>query len=488
MVLDLGPARVHAAGDVPGELAGTALADDFDRGARRGVAPERLVLLRGATILSMDPRVGDLARGDLLIHGSRIEQIGEHVDAPSATVIDASGKVVLPGFCDPHIHAWQGQLGRIIPDHRDARPHATRNYYSVMHETFAPAFRPEDTYAGTLLTLLAALDGGITTVCDNSHNSRTMAHAEAAIQAIVDAGIRGIHAFGRPYHGEWDLDYPGGARQLRDAYVSSDDQLHGLRLYMRGGQPLEELTRVVRQARELDLWVSFDGGLGAHPVVELYEQGLLVGKETLNHGLGVPPERKRAMIDHGATVNLCPRIETQFRIGYLPYHEWVEAGLQPAISNDDPATYAIDMFREMQVLYAHERARAFAEAGQPPTPEVDDRQVTVADLLRAATLRGAENCGLADRVGSLTPGKQADVLLLDVDKVGLYPINNVYGTVGHGTGVGDVDTVFVAGRLAKWRGRLVGIDLAVVKRVADESRDHLFRVAGWPLDAVDLTP
>lgn len=452
------------------------------------------ILIKGGTIISMDPAVGDFAEGDLLMEGGRILEIAPRIEATAVT-IDATGHIVLPGFCDPHIHAWQGALGRLIPNnvttHEEDRgiatpqAHPTRSYQHVLHNIFAPVYRPEDCYAGTLVTLLGALNGGITTVCDNAHNSRTPAHSDACIEALFDSGVRGVHAYGRPRSGVWDAQFPADTYRLRKTYFSSDDGLHSLRMYMLGRDPDAEFDAVIAVRRDLDLWISFDSGLHLKPVAEMYADGRFDGRETINHGSFFTAEQKKAIIGAGAQVNVCPRIEAQFRYGDVPYQEWIDAGLDPAISNDDPATYAINMFSEMQCLYAFQRARVLKDRldGNLNVP----RLATLRDMLEAATIRGARNCGLDHLVGSLAPGKRADVILIDTDAPHLFPINNAVCTAVQGASVDQVKTVFVDGQLVKWQGRLVGVDFARVRQAVAQSQDYLFRATDWPLDRIDLT-
>ncbi len=189
------------------------------------------------------PRSGDLPRGDILVEGSKILAVAPEIRA-EAFVIDAEDMIAIPGFCDPHIHAWEGNLPRLIPDHTTTAEQEmtgvvkgtdhTLNYRWVYHELFGPLYRPEDIYAGTLATMLTAMNGGITTVCDNAHNSRTAQHSDASIQALRDSGIRGVHAYGRPRHGVWAGQFPLDARRLRDEYFATDDQLTTMRMFMLG--------------------------------------------------------------------------------------------------------------------------------------------------------------------------------------------------------------------------------------------------------------
>ncbi|WP_199769649.1 hypothetical protein [Aeromonas sp. ASNIH2] len=156
------------------------------------------ILIKGATILSMDESVGNIERGDILISGSTITAIGENLEANGARIINATNIIAMPGMVDSHRHSWEGQLRRI-------NPNATclEDYSNATHFSFAKYYRPADMYIGNLLTALGCIDAGITTVIDNSHNSRTAAHSDAAVEALLDAGIRAIHASGAPVSGEW---------------------------------------------------------------------------------------------------------------------------------------------------------------------------------------------------------------------------------------------------------------------------------------------
>jgi 5-methylthioadenosine/S-adenosylhomocysteine deaminase len=323
---------------------------------KRHRSPHRRILIKGGTVISMDPNVGNFAKADILIEGTKIVSVRPDIRA-TATVIDASDMIVIPGFCDPHIHSWQGQLARIIPNQDQTESKPTRNYTAVMHNTFGPLYRPQDMYIGTLVTLLSALDGGITTVVDCSHNVRSRQHAEAAVAAHFDSGMRGTYAGGRPLFGTWDHQWPQDAYGIKKRHFSSDDQLQTLALYAGGSLPVDEFRSVLQIRKDLGVRMHIDSGLFTQPIKEYYDTGLFYGKETFNHGTALSAEQRKLLIDGGLKVNVCPRIETQFRAGHVPYNEWVEMGLRPGISNDDPATYSISMFDEMQTLYAFERAR-----------------------------------------------------------------------------------------------------------------------------------
>jgi cytosine/adenosine deaminase-related metal-dependent hydrolase len=184
-------------------------------------------------------------------------------------------------------------------------------------------------------------------------------------------------------------------------------------------------------------------------------------------------------------VNICPRVDSQFytvtKPGIPATQEWLDSGARPGLSGDDPATFGIDMFAEMHVLYAFQRG--LANFNDLPL----SKRVTVRDVLEFATLRGAECCALDHKVGTLTPGKQADIVLIDTSDVSLYPKHNAILTVVEGASIGHVDTVFIGGKLRKWRGALTGIDLNSIRRRVEASRDFLFAKTGWPLPTIDFS-
>src|ERR1043166_1785033 len=203
-------------------------AGTLDRAWRQGVVPAQNILMKGGTIVSMDPKVGVFASGDVLIEGKKIAGVaasGQLKTPPNAQVIDASNTIVIPGFVDAHRHSWEGQLRRIIPDG------AIGEYMATTHNGFARHYRPHDHYVGNLITALGCIDTGITCVIDNSHNSRSAAHSDAAVQALIDSGIRGVHASGAPQTGDWDKQWPQDLERLQKKFFTSADQLVTLRMF-----------------------------------------------------------------------------------------------------------------------------------------------------------------------------------------------------------------------------------------------------------------
>src|SRR3984957_10797687 len=210
-----------------GGLSETAVADDVRRfDHQQSIDPKSRILLKGGTIVSMDAKVGDLVKGDLLIEGSKISAIAPEINVADAQVINAVDTILVPGFVDCHRHSWEAQLRRINPNSP-----TLADYMNATHLSFAKFYRPRDHYVGNYLTAIGCIDSGVTCVIDNSHNSRSAAHSDAAVEALIDSGIRGVHASGPPGAGEWDHQWPKDLERLQKKYFSSTDQLVTLRMF-----------------------------------------------------------------------------------------------------------------------------------------------------------------------------------------------------------------------------------------------------------------
>ncbi|RZS80182.1 cytosine/adenosine deaminase-related metal-dependent hydrolase [Motilibacter rhizosphaerae] len=420
------------------------------------------VLVRGATVLTVDPELGVLPRGDVLVEGERILAVGTDLSAAGATVIDATGMIALPGFVDAHVHAWEGQL-------RGSGPVVDfGGYLGLTAFGAGPRYSPDDVYAGTLATAVSALDAGITTVVDNAHNALTLEHAVAGVQALTDAGLRGVAAVGAPF-GSPDDGVVALAARLRE---STSTPLVGVRAF--GVHPSDRLWRA---AAEAGLWVSTE--LGPHTpdltavMGALAASGLLGERHAFNHCYDLPEAVWRLVAESGAAVNLCPRSDAAFGLGsaVAPVEAALACRGEVGLSGDNEISYALSMFAEMQVLQSRYRAEAWRRRAAGEQAETD--ALTPERLLRMATLGGAANAGLADRVGSLTPGKQADIVLLRADSPRLAGVPDPMVAVTAYADTADVDTVLVAGRLRKRYGRLVGRTLQTAQELAVESRERL---------------
>ncbi|MBZ5577470.1 MAG: amidohydrolase family protein [Acidobacteriia bacterium] len=419
----------------------------------------------------MDPKVGDFAQGDLLIEGKKIAAVAAGLPH-SGEILDACGMIVIPGLIDCHRHSWEGVLRRIIPNGDLA------NYMATLHQRFAPQYRPHDLYVGNMVTALGCINAGITCIIDNSHNSRSASHSDAAVQALLDSGIRGVHASGAPAAGTWDHQWPQDLARLQQKFFSSQDQLVTLRMFSgldRGN---------FAAARKLGLRISSEVvGAGAAPLLEQFWNEKLLGPDvTYNHCNGLPDLAWQRIRESGGTVDVCPRSDPQYAIGEgIPaFQKALDHGMRPGLSVDNESSYGTDLFTEMRVAFNIQRAlatnRKFNGDSHAPAP------VTVRDLLECATVNGAACAGLSDKCGTLTPGKEADIVLIRADDLNLYPSNNAMGTVVAAADTANVDTVIIGGIIRKSKGRMAGVNMAQLRKQIDESRSYLFQQAGYQLD------
>ncbi|TQJ57285.1 amidohydrolase family protein [Streptomyces sp. SLBN-115] len=442
---------------------------------RRRPADRRRILFTGATVVTMDPDLGVVDGGDLLVEGDTITAVGRDLAAGDAVVVDATGTLLAPGFVDTHRHAWEAQLRRIMPDVDDLG-----GYVMATLAGYATVYRPEDMYIGTRLAALTAIDSGITTMLDFSHNSRTREHSDAAVEALLDTGIRGVHASMGPHFGQWDRQWPGDLTRLKDRYFSSDDQLLTLRLAALAtdeiaGPALAYGPELSRAAAELGIGVSVDAVFGtssSEAVLRWAEDGVLGPAVTLIHSTGLTPEAWKAMGETGTTVALAPTSDAQIGLetAVPAVDEALSVGIRPGQSIDVEVALASDMFTQMRALHAIQRMRAVNAAhGTDRQPS----RITTHDVLDFATLQGARTNGLAAVTGSLTPGKKADLLVIQAEDLNNMPLNDPIGTIVLGSDARNISAVLVNGEPRKWDGHVLDVDLAALRAEVHASREYV---------------
>ncbi|KUJ33964.1 amidohydrolase [Streptomyces sp. NRRL F-5122] len=442
---------------------------------RRRPADRRRILFTGATVVTMDSGLGVLDGGDLLVEGDTITAVGPRLDAPDAVVVDATGAILAPGFVDTHRHAWEAQLRRIMPDVDDLG-----GYVMATLAGYATVYRPQNMYIGTRLAALTAIDSGITTMLDFSHNSRTREHSDAAVEALRDTGIRGVHAAMGPHFGDWDRQWPGDLPRLKSQYFSSDDQLLTLRLATLAtdeiaGPALAYGPELARVARELGVGVSVDavfGSASSDAVLRWAKDSILGPDVTLIHSTGLTPEAWQAMGESGTTVALAPTSDAQIGLetAIPAVDEALSAGIRPGLSIDVEVALASDMFTQMRALHAIQRMRAVNAAhgtGRQPS------RITTRDVLDFATLQGARTNGLVGVTGSLTPGKKADLLVIQAEDLNNMPLNDPIGTIVLGSDARNISAVLINGETRKWNGQVLDVNLAALRGKVHASREYV---------------
>ncbi len=440
--------------------------------------PER-VLFRGGHVLSMDPDIGDVYGGDVLVEDGAIAAVGVGLDAGEARVIDASDCIVMPGFIDSHRHTWETVIRGIAPDVSLA------GYFDLVLDQLAPAYRPEDVYAGNHLGSLEAIDAGVTTILDWSHISNTPEHSDEAIRGLQDAGLRGVYCYGTPNTSlaDWwytsTLEAPEDIRRVRERYFSSDDGLLTLAMGTRG--PGFCTPEVVRHdwelARDVGAPISVHAGMGGvagrfSMVSQLAEMELLGPDTTYIHCNYLSDDEFRLIAESGGKVSIAPTVEMTMGHGTPPTARALAHGLRPSLSIDVVTTVPGDMFTQMRFLFAHDRLLAH-EAAFAAGNEEEPTLLSSREVLEFATIEGARVCGIEDRTGSLTPGKQADVVMIRGDDTNTYPVIDPVSTVVLQADTRNVDTVLVRGRILKESGELVDADLRSARERAASSLEFL---------------
>ncbi|MGI5459858.1 amidohydrolase family protein [Streptomyces sp. CA-249302] len=435
-------------------------------------------LLRAGHVVSMDPAIGDLPRGDVLIEDGQITAVQPEISA-DAEVLDMTGRIVVPGFVDTHRHTWEASIRGVAPD-------ATLDDYFVdILDTFAPLYTPEDVYAANLAGALECLNAGITTVVDWSHINNTPEHPDAAIQALGETGIRAQYAYGSAntsladYWFESKIAIPGDdVRRIRDRYFASDDGLLTMGLATRGpGFCVNDVvTAEWALARELGIPITVHVAMGRMAgrfgmVKQLGDLGLLGPDTTYIHCCYFSEEEWRMVADSGGTVSIAPQVETQMGHGWPPVMKAIEYGLRPSLSIDVVTTVPGDMFTQIRAAFGAERARVNAECWQADVP-VPETMLTARQMLGIATSNGAHVAGLEHRTGSLTPGKRADIVALDATALNVAPVHDAAAAVTLSADVSNVETVIVDGVVHKRDGKLTA-DVARARRLVEESRDRL---------------
>lgn len=434
-------------------------------------------LLRNGTVITAAAE-GEVFEGtDILITNGTIAAIGRGLDAGDAEVIDVTGRIVLPGFVDTHRHTWQSVIRELASDW------SLTEYLAGLHTGMSKYFRPEDTYAGNYLGALEALDSGITTLVDWSHNLATPAHADAAIQALKDTGMRAVFAHGGGSK-QWGAplpspnNHPEDARRIREEYFSDNTGLVTMAMALRGPQfTLPEVNlHDFQLAQDLDLRVTVHVGDGywgkSGPIHKLKADGLLSDRTTYVHCNTLSDEELQIIADSGGSASVAPDVEMQMGHGYPATGRLLKVGIRPTFSIDVCSSNGGDMFGTMRTAVGMQRALDNAPAVE--TGEVIERiGLSCAEVIRFATIDGANAAGLGHVTGSIEVGKAADIVVLDDRSLAITPMNNPFGAVVYGAHPGLVKDVFVEGRHVKKDGKLVGVDYDKLKAMALTARDHI---------------
>lgn len=430
-------------------------------------------VIRGATILTMDAGIGDFARGDVHVRDGAIVAVAKEIAAAAAPAIDARGMICMPGFIDTHWHLWTSVCRPII---RIDNPKL--GYFPVTN-ALGRHYTPEDSYRSVRLGLAEGLSAGATTVHNWAHNVRSPAHADAELRAMRDMGMRGRFAYGpaqgMPDDQPMDLD---GLAKIKREWMPNDGMLTlGIcsrnvgdsTNVLRGNISIETARRDWGGARALGLPITMHTS-GPSPIKFLDDAKLLGPDVQLVHPLLTTAEERKILRDRGVSYSTSPTGESRrpAKAGVIQLGELLEAGVKVSISIDHTGSYGCDYFQCMRILYSLHQHRIGARV-----------PLTSKRLVRLATLDGAVDLGIADRTGSLTPGKRADIILVRTGDINVAPVGDPYEALVTFAQPRNVDTVIVDGRILRRAGEFTALDHAEVLMEAAATAAALRARAGW---------
>jgi 5-methylthioadenosine/S-adenosylhomocysteine deaminase len=462
---------------VGASLAASAL-PMFVEDAFAANAPGR-VLLKGGCVLTFDQKLGDFDEADVLVGGKKILAVGRNLGVSDAAIIDASGTIVLPGFIDTHHHLYQALFrnvqanGLLVDYFRDISngPKALTQYY-----------RPQDAYAGGLSGALRSLDSGVTTIADISQVNNSPAHTDELIRGFRESNARICFAYatGTGPENKWPQDM----ERLKKQYFSSPDQLLTPAL----GTRVDRGQFAAGRKYGVRIWTHVvEGAAGVTPdeLLTLGNEGLMRSDNVYIHLTGGTAELMKRVASTGGAVSAAVPIEMTMRHGMPVIQLALDNGVTPSLSSDVETSMTADMFTMMRSAFLLQRVMINERAlqGEKDTPKL----LTAREVIAMATVQGAKDCALDSKVGSLSPGKEADIVMLRADTINTFPLNNAYGAIVTGMDTSNVDTVMVAGKVVKRHGRLVGVDLTRLRKEATASRDYIVGKMGWPRSVIDTS-
>ena len=424
-------------------------------------------IIKNAIILTVDSAIGDFEKADMLVEDGKIKAIGPSISAgPDSLVVDGANRILIPGFVDTHSHSYQGLLRGLLPNGV-----VLPDYDRDIQKNITPHYTANDAYQGVLITALGFLDLGTTSMIDISQVSHSRDHVEANIQALKDSGMRSVFAMSRGIG--TDSQYPDGMKTLLPKYFASKDQLITPALAV----SVEKETFLA--ARQYGLKAVLHIRVNSAPLVALSQAGVLREGDLFVHCAHLNKDAWKIIHDMGGRTSHSPVVEMAMGHGYPAIQDALDAGAHPSLSCDHAATVGMDMFGMMRAVFDIQRLAI--QQRQRNGEKETQKLLTCREVLQFATLNGARAAGLDHKIGSLTPGKEADFLMLRADDLSIWPLNNAYAAAVNLMSAGHIEGVFVAGKVKKWQGRLLDVDKSKVLREVAQSRNNVLQKAKFSI-------
>ena len=445
--------------------------------------PRGEFIIRDAYVMTMDPAVNDISAGSVHIKNGEILAVGRDIQAPAAQVLDGRGMIALPGLVETHWHMWNTLLRSMAIEQQKF------GYFPTSAQLGA-FYAPKDMYHGTRLAAAEAINSGITFVHDWCHNPRTPEHARENIRALQESGIRSRFSYGPargiPVTQTLNLDDVASLHREWNAY--SNAGLLTLGLAWRGIQyavtapdgkmafqsiPPEVFRKEYDLARSLDIPITAHVNIGPKidfgHVAALQKLGLLYKDLQLVHMISSTADEIDAVAASGASVSFSPLTEMRTGFGFAKPADYLEKGIRVGLSVDTTTLSGdADMFDIMKVTENIVNAMAYSEF-----------KMSARAALELGTIGGARSMGMDDRIGSLTVGKRADVILVDTRDVNIGVFTDAANMIIGAAQPSNVSLVMVDGRILKQNGKLTTIDVGQVSTAAASANSELRKRAGW---------
>ncbi|MBR1221620.1 amidohydrolase family protein [Bradyrhizobium sp. U87765 SZCCT0131] len=440
-------------------------------------------LIKAATVITMDERLGDMAGADILVAGGRIVEIRPGIDADDADVVEGRGRIVIPGLINAHMHTWQTALRGY------AANWTLLAYFRRMHAGLATLFTPQDIHIATLVGAINQINMGTTTLVDWCHNNPTPAHTDAAVRGLLESGIRAAFFHGspkpepkpgQPHFSE--VPHPRAeVERLLSGPLGSGDGLVRLGLAILGPHyaTLDVSRHDFRMARELGLIASMHQGGGPAKTPGGWEaliaENLVGPGVNIVHGNDLSDELLRRFVDLGVSFSVTPENEMIQGHGFPITGRLLKLGARPSIGIDLESVLAGDLFGATRVALSTQRALDNAAARQANGAIPDQTTIPAREALRWITVEGARMLGRESEIGSLSPGKRADLVVIDADALNLFPVHDPVATVVMQTSLANIEAVMIDGVWKKRGGRLLASGLDGLKQQLAQSGERLVR-------------
>jgi 5-methylthioadenosine/S-adenosylhomocysteine deaminase len=435
--------------------------------------PGRPVVFRNATVLTIDPSLGAIERGDVLVIDKRIAAVGRQLAVPDGTVdIDATDGIVMPGMVDTHRHMWQTALRGFGADW------TLTNYFQFYYLNWGKIFRPEDIYAGNLLSAIEAVDAGVTTTVDWSHGLQTVDYADAAVDALEAVPGRFVLAYGNLFGAPWQwTKAPEFADFIRRRIGGRGDMLGMQLAFDVTGDPAFPERAAFEVAREFNLPVTTHAGVwGAtndNGICLMHEHGFMTPSTIYVHAATLSDDSYQRIAATGGHASVSAESEHNAGQGYPPTWLLRRHHIPVSLSMDTSVWWSADLFSAMRATLNADRSREHLEAHKR-NETVMLCHLRAEQVVTWATLGGAQALGMDSVIGSITTGKKADLVLIKNDQSPvMFPLLNPYGHVVFQAGRGDVHTVMVDGKVVKHNHRLLGIDLDKAKQAVMKTVEYV---------------